>query len=75
MIALVEDRDDALHLLAVAWRVNKKNVAEAEQRLAQLAEIGRELRAGRLSAEEAIARAEMLNFIAPLAADVEARHA
>jgi len=61
------DTLDALDLLAVAYRVNRDNARRFNEQLDQLADIGRELRAGQCSPDAALERAEALGFVAPLA--------
>ena len=65
------DNDDALALLIAAFRVNRTNLLNFECRLYQLAEIGRDLRAGQCSPAEALSRAEQLGFVAPLSPEAE----
>ena len=58
------ERAEVLKLLTLAWRINRKNVADFEQRLEQLAIIGRALRERHYSPDEALECAERLGFLA-----------
>lgn len=60
------DSEEVLDLLACAWRVNRDNCQSFQRRLEQLADIGRDLRQGRCTADDALNRAGSLGFITPL---------
>lgn len=60
------ETQDALDLLACAWRVNHANLMSFERLLDQLADIGRDLRSGQCSPSVALERAEGLGFVVPL---------